>query len=103
MRVAPPLLAALAAIFAPSRAVRSLARHPDPSLSAEAARLAPLPRAERLTALAGALARLPRPSRAAAAAAAARERPGLAALLRSGAGAGVSPLLRRLVHEREWE
>ncbi|HYD41486.1 MAG TPA: hypothetical protein VEB43_11720 [Anaeromyxobacter sp.] len=101
--MAPPLLAALAAIFAPARGARSLARHPDGSLEAEAARLAPLPRSERLAALADALARLPRPSRAAAGSAATRERPALAALLRSGAGAGVAPPLRRLVEEREWE
>jgi hypothetical protein len=101
--VAPPLLAALAAIFAPARGARSLARHPDDSLAAEAARLAPLSRSERLAALGEALARLPRPSRDAAGRAAARERPALAALLRSGARVGVAPLLRRLVHEREWE
>lgn len=99
------LLAALAAAFTPARAAASLARHPDAALAAEAARLARLPRGERLAALGDALAHQPRRSRTVAAAAAARERPALAAQLRAfpGETAGLHPLLRRLVYERGWD
>jgi hypothetical protein len=100
--VALLLVAALAATFAPGRAASALARHHDPSLATEAARLAALPRPERLAALGQALSHQPRPSRTAAAEAAAEERPPIAALLRGGAGPEIASLLRRLVHEREW-
>jgi hypothetical protein len=100
---APPLLAALAAAFLPSTAAAVLARHPEPALPREAARLAVLPRPERLAALAEALAARPRPSRAAREDAAARERPRLAAALRAGEEADpLSPLLARLLLERGW-
>lgn len=100
---APPLLAALAAAFLPSAVAAVVARHPEPALAREAARLAVLPRPERLAALAEALAARPRPSLAAREDAAARERPRLAAALRAGEEADpLSPLMARLLLERGW-
>lgn len=97
---APPLLAALAAVFAPTRAPAALARTPDPALGAEGARLAPLPRAERLAALAEALPAAPSASPRAREAAAIVERPRLAALLRAGAEGAGGGWLGRLVADR---
>lgn len=99
----PPLLAALAAAFLPSRAAAILARHPDPALAREAARIATLARQERLAALAEALEARPRLAPGARERAAAHERPRVAACVRAGEDAGdLGPLLRRLVLEAAW-
>lgn len=99
-----PLVAVLAASFLPARAAAVLARHADPAAAPEAARLAGLPRAERLAELEAALAAVRPPSRAAREALAALERPRLGAQVRAGNEAfALHPLLRRLVLERGWE
>jgi hypothetical protein len=94
------LLTALAAAFAPARAAACLSRAPDAALAAEAARLAPLPRAERLDALASALVAQPPPSPRARELVAAAERPRVAAVVRGVGGGAVRPLFARLVLER---
>ena len=97
----PALLAALAAAFAPARAASSLARAPDPATATDAARLAGLPRPDRLDALARALAAGPPRSPRARALAAAAERPRLAEMLRrADQGAPPAGLLARLIAER---
>lgn len=95
-------LAALAATLLPERARVLLARGPFPVAADEAARLAALPRGDRLAALAGALA-LELPA-ARVTAAAAAERPAVASLLRCvatrGAAFTASAALLRLCRER---
>jgi hypothetical protein len=96
-------LAALAAALAPADAPRIISRGRSPACAAETARLAALPRTDRLAALAAAL--------AVPAAAADRhgsqraERPRIASLLSDVGGGrtarpGVSPLLLRVIRER---
>jgi hypothetical protein len=100
---APSLLASLAAAMAPGLAARSLGRDPDPALAAEAARLASLPRIDRLAALETALAARPRPVPDIREAVAAAERPRVAALVRNGAeGCAAGTFLSRLILERAW-
>lgn len=106
MTAAERRLAAAAACIAGERAPALLARGPAPEARAEAARLACLPREERLRALGATLQGAP-PAEldARAAELARRERPRLAALVSALArgeppGPGIVPALGRLVHQR---